>query len=135
VTARRFFVLAGVAVFWFAVGIVPSLFTAGPALFADGPYGERFLALLIGVAAMLFFGFVGGFVAPTMWRLVAFSLAAPVLVTVVWFDFVGGVAPRPYIMLGLTFVGAFIGATLLGASVGRGLRLRLRERGQPSAEQ
>lgn len=65
------------------VGGFVSLWTAGPALFSDGPFGSRPLVLAISVFAFAIVGFAIGLAAPGAWKPAAVCLvlsAIPVVV-------------------------------------------------------
>lgn len=109
----------------FVAGFLVSFFTAGPALFADGAMGERFLAAAIESAAFLALGALAGVLAPSLWRANARWTTFGALVTPLFFTVVGRLWSQPSMLLlaAALAAGAAAGAHL-GAWVGAVLRLR-----------
>ena len=67
------------------VGGFVSLFTAGPALFADGPFDQRMPVLAASVVGFALVGFAIGLAAPTAWKPAAICLALSALPVVAFF--------------------------------------------------
>jgi hypothetical protein len=67
------------------VGVFISLFTAGPALFADGPFGQRPIVLGVSAVAFALVGLVIGLSAPGAWKPAAVCLAFSALPVVAFF--------------------------------------------------
>lgn len=63
----------------FVIGALPAFVLAGPALFADGPMGERLFALAAYAAAVLVLAIGGGIFAPTHRLAVSIGMASPVV--------------------------------------------------------
>jgi hypothetical protein len=66
-------------------GLMVSLFTAGVALFADGPFAQRPPVLLASIGIFLLMGMCLGAIAPSVWKLVAMMLAISALPVVMYF--------------------------------------------------
>lgn len=73
------------------LGLALSLFTAGPALFADGSFSERPPVPVASVVAFAVLGASIGFVAPGAWKPAAVCLALSAVPVVVFYgrDLVG----------------------------------------------
>jgi putative Mn2+ efflux pump MntP len=109
----------------FVPGAIISFFTAGPALFADGPFAERPPALVASIAAFAVLGAAIGAVAPTRWKAAAVGLAvAAVPVPIVLgLDTLGQL---PMTLLAAGFVLGDAAAGTFGVWAGARLRLRAR---------
>ncbi len=105
------------------LGAVVSLFTAGPALFADGAYRERLLALGISVVAYAILGMVLGAVLPVSWRLVAVCAWAPLVVVLVLFGR-EALQSQALTLLLVEFALGDAAAVLAGSLLGARLRFR-----------
>ena len=68
----------------FALGLVASAFTAGPALFSDGHFAERPPVLALSMAAFGVLGAAVALLAPRHWKSVALGLMLASFV-VAWF--------------------------------------------------
>ncbi len=115
-----------VCVVAFALGLFVSLFTAGVALFADGPFAERPPVALVSVAIFAALGVGLGALTPRAWKPIAVTLAVSALPVVLFFgrDIVGQV---PMMVLAAGFA---IGDAASGAfGAWAGARLRGRRRG------
>jgi hypothetical protein len=100
-----------------------SLFTAGPALFADGPFGERPLVLGFSVLAFALVGLAIGFLVPGAWRPAAVCLACSAVPVVAFF----GRDTASQLPMALLSVGFMLGDAAGGAfGVWSGMRLRAR---------
>jgi hypothetical protein len=103
------------------VGAVAGLFTAGPALFADGGMQERIVALVISVALYFVLGMGVGALRPRAWRLVACCLYLPLLVVLALY----GREALDTVQFSLLLVGFALGdlaAALSGSLLGSRLR-------------
>lgn len=67
-------------------GTALALFTAGPALFADGPMGERVAVLAVALASYAALGVALGAAVPVAWKWSGIALAAPVIPVVAFFS-------------------------------------------------
>ena len=96
--ARTFACLAALV-----VGGFVSLFSAGPALFADGPFFERPQVLAASVVAFALVGLAIGYAAPGAWKPAAVCLAFSALPVVVLLgrDTIGQV---PMMLLSMGFM-------------------------------
>lgn len=83
--AARSFKNVAVCLSALVLGGVVSFFTAGPALFADGPYIERVMALVLSIAAFALLGVVLGVVVPVAWRAAALYAWMPHLLVLAFF--------------------------------------------------
>jgi hypothetical protein len=105
------------------VGGFISLFTAGPALFADGPFGQRPLVLGFSALAFAFLGLAIGFLVPGAWKPAAVCLACSALPVVVLF----GRDTASQLPMALLSVGFMLGDAAAGVlGVWSGMRLRSR---------
>jgi hypothetical protein len=110
------------------VGGFVSLFTAGPALFADGPFGERPLILGFSVVAFAVVGLVIGLLVPGAWKPVAVCLACSAVPVVVFF----GRDTASQLPMTLLSVGFMLGDPAAGAfGVWSGMMLRSRRAIRP----
>jgi len=98
-----------------------SLFSAGPALFADGPFSERPPVLVASVIAFAVIGVVLGFLAPGAWKPVAVCLALSAIPVVVVFGR-DTMAEPPMLALSTAFVLGDAAAGMFGAWMGARLR-------------
>lgn len=107
------------------LGLTVSLFTAGPALFADGSFRERPPVLAVSTIAFLVLGVAIGFAAPGAWKPVAICLALSAVPVVVFLgrDVVG--QPR-MMVLAAGFVLGDAAAGVFGVWVGERMRARPR---------
>ena len=122
----------------FLIGGFFIFFTAGPALFSDGPDSERWMVVGIGSAILFVLGLVGGLVAPGSWKAVGIATAAPVVPIVLLMGlpltFSSG-APAGMRLLGPVFLAGYFAATLFGAWLGARVRWKQRARRTSPAEQ
>jgi hypothetical protein len=103
------------------VGGFVSLFTAGPALFADGPFASRPPVVAYSVVAFVITGLAMGFLAPGAWKPAAICLALSGLPVVLFFG--RTVLGQPPMMV--LAVGFALGDAAAGAfGVWAGMRLR-----------
>ena len=100
-----------------------SLFTAGPALFADGDFSQRPPVLVVRVFAFALVGLTVGFAAPGAWKSAAVCLAVSALPVVVLLggDTIGQVPMR---LLGAGFMLGDAAGGVLGVWVGAVWRSR-----------
>lgn len=104
------------------VGGFVSLFTAGPALFADGPFEQRPVVMAFSVAAFALIGLVIGLAAPGAWKPAAICLAFSALPVVVFFGR-DTASQLPMALLGVGFVLGDAAAGVFG--VWGGARIRV----------
>lgn len=114
----------GWGVLAFIIGALPAFWLGGPALFADGPLGERLIALAAYAAAMLVVSVGGGTFAPSHRRAVSIGLALPilgVLLLVEWSQAwaVGLGAAFVVVAVLAVWAGTLIGARLAAAALAR----------------
>ena len=109
----------------FVLGVVISLFTAGPALFADGSFRERPPVLVASIVAFLVLGAALGAFAPGVWKPAAVSLALSAVPVVLFFG-LDQVGQLPMMVLAAGFVLGDAAAGVLGAWVGARYRSRAR---------
>ena len=124
------------AIAGFFVGGFFIFFTAGVALFADGPDTERWVVVGVGSAIMFALGLIAGLIAPEFWKVVGIAIAAPVVPIVLLIGLPITFSPDALLgmrLLGPVFLVAYFAAALLGSWLGARLRGRLRSRGVPSA--
>lgn len=100
-----------------------SLFTAGPALFADGSFAERPPILVVSVAAFALIGGVLGFIAPMAWKPIAVCLALSAVPVVVVFG-TDTLGQLPMMALSAGFLLGDAAAGVFGAWAGARLRTR-----------
>ncbi len=111
------------------VGGFVSLFTAGPALFADGPFGQRPIVLGVSVVAFGLVGLVIGVSAPGSWKPAAVCLAISALPVVAFF----GRDTASQLPMALLSIGFVLGDAAAGVfGVWGGMRLRARPANRPS---
>jgi hypothetical protein len=103
------------------VGGFVSLFTAGPALFADGAFEQRPPVLAASVVVFAVVGVVIGLAAPGAWKPAAICLALSAVPVVVLFGR-DTFAQRPMALLSLGFVLGDAAAGLFGAWGGARIR-------------
>jgi hypothetical protein len=119
VRLREIVVCAGA----FALGAVLAFFAEGPALFSDGAFAERLVALGVSVLAYLVLGAVVGALAPGLWKAAALCLVAPLVpVAVLYGDEAASSAAMVLLVAG--FLLGDTAAALLGALVGARMRTR-----------
>ena len=113
-------VIACVAAFVLGIGI--SLFTAGPALFSDGSFGQRPPILAASVLGFLAIGVAVGMIAPGAWRPAGITLAVSALPAVLLFgrDVIGQPA---LLLLAMAFAIGDAAAGLFGSWAGARLRM------------
>lgn len=109
------------------LGFVVSLFTAGPAFFADGGFSERPPAALVSIVLFAAVGFAAGFVVPASFKAVAITLGlvaipVPLLIGAPTFR-----DPR-FAVLGIVFVLGDAAAGAFGSWSGARVR---RQRARP----
>ena len=98
-----------------------SLFSAGPALYADGPFSERPPVLAASVIAFAIIGAVLGFVAPRAWKPIAVCLALSAVPVVVVFGR-DTMAQPLMLLLSSAFVMGDAAAGMFGAWMGARLK-------------
>ena len=104
------------------VGGFISLFTAGPALFTDGPFEQRLPVLAYSVVGFVLLGAVIGFSAPGAWKPAAICIALSAIPVVMLF----GRASAGQLPMALLSTGFITGDAAAGAfGVWGGARLRL----------
>jgi hypothetical protein len=107
----------------FLLGGAVSLFTAGPALFADGAFAERPPVLAVSVIAFFVIGGAIGYLAPGAWRPAAVALAISGIPAVLFFgrDVAGQMSME---LLAVGFALGDAAAGVFGTWTGARLRLR-----------
>jgi hypothetical protein len=109
------------------VGGFISLFTAGPALFADGPFGQRPVVAAVSMGGFALAGLVIGLCAPGAWKSAAICMAISAVPVVVFFG--RDVASQlPMALLGLGFALGDAAAGVFGVWGGARLRTAQAER-------
>ena len=103
------------------LGLAASLFTAGPALFADGSFAERPPVLVVSIAMFALLGAAISFVSPGSWKPVAVTLAISAFPVALLFgrDTVG---QSPMMLLAVGFVLGDSAAGAFGALMGAKMR-------------
>jgi hypothetical protein len=116
---------ATVAIAALVAGFTVSVFTAGPALFADGSFSQRPPVLLVSICVFAVLGLGLGALVPAAWKLIATMLMIAAIPAVLFFgaDVVGQV---PMMVLAAGFALGDAAAGAFGAWMGA--RWRLRER-------
>jgi hypothetical protein len=104
------------------VGVFVSLFTAGPALFADGPFDQRVPVLAFSAAGFALLGLAIGLSVPGAWKPAAICLALSALPIVVFFGR-DTVSQLPMAALSIGFALSDAAAGVFG--VWGGARIRL----------
>lgn len=100
-----------------------SLFTAGPALFADGSFAERPPILAVSVLAFALVGGLLGFIVPPAWKPVAVCLAVSAVPVVVVFGS-NTLGQLPMMVLSAGFMLGDAAAGVFGAWAGARVRMR-----------
>jgi hypothetical protein len=111
------------------IGLTVSFLTAGPALFADGPFAERPPVLVVSVILFALVGAAIAFVSPTSWKPVAITLALVAIPVPVYLG-VDTVGQVPMMLLALAFVLGDAAAGSFGALAGATLRSARRSHSQ-----
>jgi peptidoglycan/LPS O-acetylase OafA/YrhL len=97
-----------------AAGGVVAFVTTGPALFADGPFQGRIVALGLGCLLFAVLGGVLGLASPTRWKSLAVSAWAPGVAVALFF--IPDLTSRPALLaLAVAFVIGDLAAVLAGA--------------------
>jgi hypothetical protein len=109
-----------------------SLFTAGPALFADGPFGSRLAVLGFSAVGFVSVGLLIGFSAPLAWKPASICLALSALPVVAFFG-PETASQLPMAMLSVGFALGDFAAGVFG--VWAGMRLRVWRIARHPAEQ
>jgi hypothetical protein len=104
------------------IGSFISLFTAGPALYADGPFGQRPVIAAFSVVAFALIGLVIGLSAPRAWKPAAICLALSALPVVVFFGR-DTAAQLPMALLSVGFVLGDAAAGVFGVWAGARIRV------------
>ena len=107
----------------FALGALVAFFAEGPALFADGDFGERVVALGVSVLLYAVLGLAVGALAPGLWKVAAVCLVLPAVPVAVLFG-ADALARLDTTILVAAFLLGATAAALLGALVGARLRSR-----------
>jgi hypothetical protein len=114
----------GWGVLAFIIGALPAFWLGGPALFADGPLGERLIALAAYAAAMIVLAIGGGTFAPSHRLAVGVGMALPILGVLLLVEWsqpwaVGLGAAFVAVAAVTTWAGTFVGARLAAAALAR----------------
>ena len=105
------------------LGVLVSLFSAGPALFADGAFSQRLWTLSASVVAFFIVGGGVGLLAPRVWKPASVSLAVSAVPMPVFFGF-DNLGQVPMVLLAAGFILGDAAAGMFGAWAGAHLRAR-----------
>lgn len=108
----------------FVIGALPAFALAGPAMFADGPMGERLIALAAYAAAMLLLSIGGGTFAPSHRLAVSIGIASPViavLLLVEWGQAWTVMLAAAFLVTGAVtaWAGTLVGSRIAAAAIAR----------------